>query len=91
MESIEGFVRRTLVQYEEAPSERSGQQYRQWCESLLNFAETKQNRDAVTYAEQLRVYHVALTVNEATRMKDALAYLNRYFDKLDKGKRVITR
>lgn len=85
MESIEKFIIK-IGEYGEAPAERSGQQYRQWCESLLNVAEKLRNRDAVTYAEQLRVYHVALTINEATRMKDALLYLSRYFDRLDEGK-----
>ena len=73
------------MQYEMAPTERAGQQYRHWCESLLKVAETVGNRYVVTYAEQLREYHVALTINEATRMKDALAYLRRYFDNLDES------
>lgn len=40
----------------------------------------------MTYAEQLREYNIALSINEATRMKDAKARLKKYFDRLREDK-----
>lgn len=65
--------------------ERESQKYRQWCETLYKCGAVAGNRYVVTYAEQLREYHIALSINEATRMKDAVAHLRKYFKRLDES------
>ena len=89
MQEIEKCVKQSSVEIEIPPPERVDQQYRQWCEVLFGKAVSLSQRKVVTYAEQLRVYHVSLTVNEQTRTKDALAYLEKYFKNLQEGKYVI--
>ena len=69
-----------------APANRSSQGYRQWLEELYKNAVTGGDRYLVTYAEQLREYHVALEINNSSRMKDARKSLEKYFSKLDEGK-----
>ena len=67
-----------------APANRSSQGYRQWLEELDKNAGG--DRYLVTYVDQLRKYHVALEINNSSRMKDARKSLEKYFSKLDEGK-----
>ena len=68
------------------PPDKAGQQYRQWVEKLYKDSVADGDRYLVTYTEHLREYHVALTLNANTRMKNARKYLHKYFDALDKQK-----
>ena len=72
--------------YKAGPPEKGGQQYRQWVEEFYKDSTTSGDRYLVTYAEQLRKYHVALTLNTNTRIKDARRRLQEYFDSLDRKK-----
>ena len=68
------------------PQDKAGQQYRQWVEELYKDSVAEGERCLVTYAEHLREYHIALTINASTTMKNAKKRLKRYFDSLDKDK-----
>ncbi|XP_031569525.1 interferon-induced helicase C domain-containing protein 1-like, partial [Actinia tenebrosa] len=68
------------------PADRVGQQYRQWVEGLYKDAIGRGNRDLVTYAQQLRRYHVSLIINDTVRIKDAMKYLDEFFDSMDETK-----
>ena len=70
----------------DAPSDKAGQQYRQWVEEVYRDSVAGGDRDMVTYAEQLREYHISLTLNANTRMKNAREYLTKYFEALDTEK-----
>ena len=72
--------------YKEGPPDKAGQQYRQWVEEFYKDCVAEGNRYLVTYTEHLREYHVALTLNTSTRMKNARQYLKKYFDSLDREK-----
>ena len=72
--------------YKAGPPDKGGQQYRQWVEEFYKDAVASGDRYLVTYAEHLREYHVALTLNTNTRMKNARKYLQKYFDSLDREK-----
>jgi len=68
------------------PQDKAGQQYRQWVEELYKDSVADGERFLVTYAEHLREYHIALTINASTTMKNAKKFLKRYFDSLDEEK-----
>ena len=70
----------------DAPSDKAGQQYRQWVEEVYKDSVAGGDRYMVTYAEHLREYHIALTLNANTRMKNAREYLTKYFEALDTEK-----
>ncbi|XP_067017165.1 ATP-dependent RNA helicase DHX58-like isoform X3 [Acropora muricata] len=70
----------------DAPSDKAGQQYRQWVEEVYKDSVAGGDRYMVTYAEHLREYHIALTLNSNTRMKNAREYLTKYFEALDTEK-----
>ena len=72
--------------YKAGPPDKAGQQYRQWIEEFYKDSAAAGDRFLVTYAEHLREYHVALTLNTSTRMKNARRYLQKYFDSLDREK-----
>ena len=72
--------------YKVGPPDKAGQQYRQWVEEFYKDSVAGGDRYLVTYAEHLREYHVALTLNTNTRMKNARKYLEKYFLSLDKEK-----
>ena len=72
--------------YKAGPPEKGGQQYRQWVEEFYKDSAAGGDRYLVTCAEHLRKYHVALTLNANTRMKNARRYLQKYFDSLDREK-----
>ena len=72
--------------FKAGPSEKGGQQYRQWIEEFHKDSVACGDRYLVTYTEHLREYHVALTLNTNTRMKDARRRLQEYFDSLDRKK-----
>ena len=66
--------------------DKGGQQYRQWVEQLYKDSVADGDRYLVTYTEHLREYHIALTLNANTRMKNARKYLTKYFEALDTAK-----
>ena len=68
------------------PEEKASQQYRQWVEEFYKDSVADAHRFLITYAEQLREYHIALTINKSTTMKNAKKRLQTYFDSLDKEK-----
>ncbi|XP_020906364.1 probable ATP-dependent RNA helicase DDX58, partial [Exaiptasia diaphana] len=68
------------------PADRVGQQYRQWVEGIEKEAISKALRDLSTYAKHLKRYHIALLINDTVRTKDAIQYLQEFFDNLDQGK-----
>ena len=72
--------------FKAGPSDKGGQQYRQWVEEFYKDAVAVGDRYLVTYAEHLREYHLSLTLNSNTRMKNAKRYLHRYFASLDREK-----
>ena len=72
--------------YKVGPPDKGGQQYRQWVEEFYKDAVASGDRYLVTYTEHLREYHVALTLNANTRIKNARRYLQKYFDSLDEKK-----
>ena len=72
--------------YKAGPPDKAGQQYRQWVEELYKDSIADADRFLVTYAEHLREYHVALTINANTTMKTARKRLQTYFDSLDQQK-----
>ena len=87
MDQIEARIKRMIgPSYKVGPSNKADQQYRQWIEKLYKDSVADGHRFLVTYTEQLREYHVALTLNMNTRMKNARKYLQKYFDSLDREK-----
>ena len=72
--------------YKAGPPDKAGQQYRQWIEEFYKDCAEAGDQSLVTYAEHLREYHVALTLNTSTRMTNARRYLQKYFDSLDREK-----
>lgn len=68
------------------PPDKASQQYRQWIEEFYKDSIAEGDRFLVTYAEHLREYHVALTINTSTTMKKAKKRLYNYFDSLDEEK-----
>ena len=72
--------------YKAGPPDKAGQQYRQWIEEFYKDSAAAGDRFLVTFAEHLREYHVALTLNTSTRMTNARRYLQKYFDSLDRKK-----
>ena len=87
MDQIEARIKRMeRPSYKVGPSNKADQQYRQWIEELYKDSVADGDRFLVTYTEQLREYHVALTLNMNTRMKNARKYLQKYFDSLDREK-----
>lgn len=65
---------------------KSCQQYRQWVEELSKNAVADADRYLITFAEHLREYHIALTINKSTTMKNAKKSLEKYFESLDREK-----
>lgn len=81
MQKIEEAVKRRQGNaYQAGPPNRSEEQYRKWVEELYKVAVSERERFLVTCAEQLREYHIALEINNSTRMKDALKRLGEYFE-----------
>ena len=72
--------------FKAGPPDKGGQQYRQWVEEFYKDAVAVGDRYLVTYTEHLREYHISLTLNSNTRMKNARKYLQKYFDSLDREK-----
>lgn len=68
------------------PDEKGSQQYRQWVEGFYKDSVTDVDRILITLAEHLREYHIALTINKSTTMKNARKCLKKYFDSLDREK-----
>lgn len=87
MDKIEALIKRAKGKsFKAGPQDKAGQQYRQWVEELYKDSIADGDRFLVTYAEHLREYHVALTINASTTMKNAKNRLKRYFDSLDEKK-----
>lgn len=87
MDKIETLIKRVKGKsYKPGPPDKAGQQYRQWVEELYKDSIADADRFLVTYAEHLREYHVALTINASTTMKNAKKRLKKYFDSLDEEK-----
>ncbi|XP_068695183.1 ATP-dependent RNA helicase DHX58-like isoform X2 [Montipora foliosa] len=86
MGNIEAQVKKFKQNSCKAPVDKGGQQYRQWVEQLYKDSVAEGDRYLVTYTEHLREYHVALTLNANTRMKNARKYLTKYFEALDTDK-----
>ena len=87
MDKIEALIKRAKGNsFRAGPQDKAGQQYRQWVEVLYKDSIAEGDRFLVTYAEHLREYHVALTINASTTMKNAKKRLKRYFDSLDETK-----
>lgn len=87
MDKIEALIKNAKGKsFKAGPQDKSGQQYRQWVEELYKDSIADGERILVTYAEHLREYHVALTINASTTMKNAKKRLKRYFDSLDEKK-----
>ena len=63
--------------FKAGPPDKGGQQYRQWVEELYKDAVAVGDRYLVTYTEHLREYHISLTLNSNTRMKNARKYLQK--------------
>ena len=72
--------------FKAVPSDKGGQQYRQWVEEFYKDAVAVGDRYLVTYVEHLREYHISLTVNSNTRIKNGQRYLQTYFGSLDREK-----
>lgn len=87
MDKVEAQVKRLKGKsFKAGPPDKAGQQYRQWVEELYKDSVADGDRYLVTFTEHLREYHVALTLNTYTRMKNARKYLDKYFDQLDTEK-----
>ena len=87
MDKIEALIKKAKGKsFKAGPQDKGGQQYRQWVEELYKDAIADGERILVTYAEHLREYHVALTINASTTMKNAKKRLKTYFDSLDESK-----
>ena len=87
MDKIEGQVKRIKGKsFKAGPPDKAGQQYRQWVEGLYKDSVAGGDRYLITFTEHLREYHVALTLNTNTRMKNARKYLDKYFKALNTKK-----
>lgn len=87
MDKVEAQVKRLKGKsFKDGSQDKAGQQYRQWVEELYKDSVADGDRYLVTFTEHLREYHVALTLNTYTRMKNARKYLDKYFDQLDTEK-----
>lgn len=87
MDKIETRVKRLKGKsFKAGPPDKAGQQYRQWVEEIYKDSVAEGDRYLVTFTEHLREYHVALTLNTNTRMKNARKYLDKYFEALDTDK-----
>ena len=87
MVQIEGRLKKLRGKsFKAGPPDKGGQQYRQWVEEFYKDAVAVGDRYLVTYTEHLREYHISLTLNSNTRMKNARSYLKKYFRSLDKEK-----
>ena len=87
MDKVEAQVKRLKGKsFKAGPPDKAGQQYRQWVEELYKDSVADGDRYLVTFTEHLREYHVALTLNTYTRMKNARKYLDKYFKALDTKK-----
>lgn len=87
MDKIEAQVKRLKGKsFKAGPPDKAGQQYRQWVEEIYKDSVADGDRYLVTFTEHLREYHVALTLNTNTRMKNARKYLDKYFKALDTDK-----
>ena len=87
MNKIEALIKRFKGKsFKAGPQDKAGQQYRQWVEEFYKDSVADGERFLVTYAEHLREYHIALTINASTTMKNAKKCLKRYFDSLDEDK-----
>ncbi|XP_078348477.1 ATP-dependent RNA helicase DHX58-like [Oculina patagonica] len=87
MDKIEALIKRVKGESHNAgPTDKAGQHYRQWVEVLYKDSIEEGDRFLVTFAEQLREYHVALAINASTTMKNAKNRLQRYFDSLNEDK-----
>ena len=87
MVQIEGRLKKLRGKsFKAGPPDKGGQQYRQWVEEFYKDAVADGDRYLVTYTEHLREYHISLTLNSNTRMKNARSYLQRYFRSLDREK-----
>ncbi|XP_070545817.1 antiviral innate immune response receptor RIG-I-like [Ptychodera flava] len=70
------------------PSERGTQSYEHWVvnlgkQSIVVLTDDKIGRMFTTCTDHLRKYNDSLFVNKDARTKDALQYLNKYFDNLE--------
>ena len=87
MDDVEARIQNVKGQsYKAGPPDKAGQQYRQWVEELYKESIANGGRYLVTFTEQLREYHVALTINASTTMKKAKNRLQRYFESLNEDK-----
>ena len=87
MDKIEALIKRAKGKsFKAGPQDKAGQQYRQWVETFYKDSIADGERFLVTYAEHLREYHVALTINASTTMKNAKKRLKKYFESLDEKK-----
>ena len=87
MVQIEGRLKKLRGKsFKAGPPDKGGQQYRQWVEEFYKDAVADGDRYLVTYTEHLREYHISLTLNSNTRMKNARSYLQKYFRSLDREK-----
>ena len=87
MDKIEAQVKRIKGKsFKAGPPDKAGQQYRQWVEELYKDSVAGGDRYLITFTEHLREYHVALTLNTNTRMKNARKYLDKYFKALNTKK-----
>lgn len=87
MVQIEGRLKKMRGKsFKAGPPDKGGQQYRQWVEEFYKDAVAVGDRYLVTYTEHLREYHISLTLNSNTRMKNARSYLQKYFGSLDREK-----
>ena len=87
MDKIEALIQNVRGKsYKAGPPDKAGQQYRQWVEELYKESIANGGRLLVTFTEQLREYHVALTINASTTMKKAKNRLQRYFESLNEDK-----
>ncbi|CAH3018864.1 unnamed protein product [Porites evermanni] len=87
MVQIEGRLKKMRGKsFKAGPPDKGSQQYRQWVEEFYKDAVAAGDRYLVTYTEHLREYHISLTLNSNTRMKNARSYLQKYFGSLDREK-----
>ena len=87
MVQIEGRLKKMRGKsFKAGPPDKGSQQYRQWVEEFYKDAVAAGDRYLVTYTEHLREYHISLTLNSNTRMKNARSYLQKYFRSLDREK-----
>ena len=70
--------------YKAGPPDKGGQQYYQWVDEMYKDSVAVGERYEVTFAEQLREYHISLTLYRSTRMMNARRHLQKYFDSLNR-------